>query len=167
MEIKKILSSQNKLEKEESNWRYHNNRLQTIPQSYNNQYSDWVSEGCSVMSDSLWPHGLYSPWNFPGQNTGVGNCSLLQRIFPTQVSNPGLPYCRQILYQPRHQESPNQHSTGTKTDTCISGTKQRAQKWTHTYMAINQWQEEARIYNRKKTAFSEIGLGNWTATCKS
>ena len=29
------------------------------------------SESRSVMSDSLWPHGLYSPWNSPGQNSGV------------------------------------------------------------------------------------------------
>ena len=41
------------------------------------------SESCSVMSNSLWPHGLYSPWNSPGQNNGVGNPSLLQGIFPT------------------------------------------------------------------------------------
>ena len=34
----------------------------------------------------LWPHGLYSPWNSLGQNTGVSNHSLLQGIFPTQVS---------------------------------------------------------------------------------
>ena len=41
---------------------------------------------------TLWPDGLYSPWNFPGhQNTGVGSLSLLQGIFPTQESNPGLP----------------------------------------------------------------------------
>ena len=33
---------------------------------------------------TLWPNGLYSPWNSPGQNTGVGICSLLQGIFPTQ-----------------------------------------------------------------------------------
>ena len=50
------------------------------------------SESHSVMSDSLWPHGLYSSWNSPGQNTGVGSCSLLQGIFPTQGSNPGLPH---------------------------------------------------------------------------
>ena len=43
-------------------------------------------ESCSVVSNSLWPHGLYSPWNSPGQNTGVGSLSLLQGIFPTQVS---------------------------------------------------------------------------------
>ena len=48
------------------------------------------SESCSVVSDFLQPHGLYSPWNSPGQNTGVGSLSLLQGIFPTQGSNPGL-----------------------------------------------------------------------------
>ena len=41
----------------------------------------------SVMSDSLQPHGLYSPWDSPGQNTGVGSLSLLQGIFQTQGSN--------------------------------------------------------------------------------
>ena len=40
-----------------------------------------------------------TPWNPPGQNTGVGNLPLLQGIFPTQGSNPGLLHCRQILYQ--------------------------------------------------------------------
>ena len=60
----------------------------------------------SKMSNSLWPHRLYSPWNSPGQNTGVGSLSLLQGIFPTQGSNPGLRYCRQILYQLSHQGSP-------------------------------------------------------------
>ena len=46
--------------------------------------TDSLCESHSVMSDSLQPHGLYSPWNSPGQNTGVGGCSLLQGIFPTQ-----------------------------------------------------------------------------------
>ena len=40
------------------------------------------------MSDSLWPGGLYSSWNSPGQNTGVNNLSLLQGIFQTQGLNP-------------------------------------------------------------------------------
>ena len=44
------------------------------------------SESRSVVSDSLWPHGLYSPWNSLGQNTGMGSLSLLLGIFPTQVS---------------------------------------------------------------------------------
>ena len=47
-----------------------------------------------------------SPWNSPGQNTGVGSLSLLQGIFPTQGSNPGLPHCRRILYQLSHKGSP-------------------------------------------------------------
>ena len=64
------------------------------------------SESRSVMSHSLRPHGVYSPWNSPGQNTGVGSLSLLQGIFPTQESNPGLPHCRRIHYQLSHQGSP-------------------------------------------------------------
>ena len=55
---------------------------------------------------TLRPHGLYSLWNSPGQNTGVGSLSLLQGIFPTQGSNPGLLHCRQILYQLSYQGSP-------------------------------------------------------------
>ena len=54
----------------------------------------------------VWPHWLYSPWNSPGQNTGVGSLSLLQGIIPTQGSNPGLPCCRRILYQLSHRGSP-------------------------------------------------------------
>ena len=47
---------------------------------------------CSVVSDSLWPHGLwparlFCPWNFPGKNTGVDCHFLLQGIFPTQGLN--------------------------------------------------------------------------------
>ena len=58
------------------------------------------------MSNSLHPHGLYSSWNSPGQNTGVDSLSLLQWIFPTQGLNPGLLHCRQILYQLSHKGSP-------------------------------------------------------------
>ena len=64
------------------------------------------SESRSVVSDSLQPHGLQSPWNSPGQSTGVGNLSLLQRIFPTQGSNPGLLHCRCVLYHLSHKGSP-------------------------------------------------------------
>ena len=61
------------------------------------------SESRLVVFDSLWPHGLYSLLNFPGQNTGVANLSL---IFPTQGSNPVLLHCRQILYRLSHKRSP-------------------------------------------------------------
>ena len=64
------------------------------------------SEILSVMSNSLWPHGLYSPWSSPCQNAGVGSCFLLQGLFSTQGSNPSLPHCRQILYQLSHKGSP-------------------------------------------------------------
>ena len=56
--------------------------------------TDCSSPGSSVSEDS------------PGHNTGVGCHALLQRIFPTQGLNPGLPHCRQILYHLNHQRSP-------------------------------------------------------------
>ena len=63
---------------------------------------------CSVMSDSLQPHGLWLATllclrNSPGKNTGVFFHCLLQWIFPTQRLNPGLLNCRQILYHLSHQ----------------------------------------------------------------
>ena len=54
-----------------------------------------VTQSCPTLQT----HGLYSSWNFPGQNTGVGSLSFLQGIFPIQGSYPGLLCCRQILYQ--------------------------------------------------------------------
>ena len=62
-----------------------------------------VTQLCLTVCD---PHGLVSPWNSLGQNTGVGSLSFLQGIFPTQGSNPGLPHCRWILYQLSHKGSP-------------------------------------------------------------
>ena len=75
-----------------------------------NLYAGWseVRESRSVVSNSLRPHGLniYSPWNFSGQNAGVGILSILWGIFPTQGLNPGLPHCRWVLYQLSHKGSP-------------------------------------------------------------
>ena len=92
------------------------------------------SESYSVVSDSLRSHGLYSPWNFPGQNTGVGSLSLLQGIFPTQGLNSGLTHCRRILYHLSQQGSPrilewvaypfSSRSSGPRNQTrvsCITG----------------------------------------------
>ena len=75
------------------------------------------SESGSFLSNSLWLHGLYSPWNSPGTSTsssrfrasfwfeaGGMRLSLLQGIFPTQRSNPSLPHCRQIFYQLSHRQ---------------------------------------------------------------
>ena len=49
---------------------------------------------------------LYSPWVSPDQNTGLGSCSLLQGIFPTQGLNLGFPHCRWLLDHLSHQGSP-------------------------------------------------------------
>ena len=88
----------------------------SVSPSATSQTSSWVfqpnlkvggmPQSPSAVSNYLQPHGLYSPWNSPGQNTRVGSRSLLQGIFPTQGSNSGLPRCRQILYQQSQQRSP-------------------------------------------------------------
>ena len=57
------------------------------------------SESHSVMSNCFEIPWDCSPWDSPGQNTGVDSLSLLQVIFPTQGLNPGLLHCRQVLYQ--------------------------------------------------------------------
>ena len=41
----------------------------------------------------------------PVDYPGVGSLSLLQGVFPTQGSNPGLPHCRWMLYQLSHREA--------------------------------------------------------------
>ena len=69
-------------------------------------YEVKVKVSRSVMSHSLRPHGPYTPWYSPGENTGVGSLSILQGIFPSQGLNPGLRHCRQILYQLSHKGSP-------------------------------------------------------------
>ena len=63
------------------------------------------------MSDSLQPHGLQPtrllcPWDFPGNSPGVDCHFLLQGIFPTQGSNPGLLHCKQTLCHLTHKGSP-------------------------------------------------------------
>ena len=69
--------------------------------------ADWKveeRESHSVLSDSLWPHALYSPWNSPCQNTEVGRS-------PGDLPNPGLNWgllhYRRILYLLSHQGSPS------------------------------------------------------------
>ena len=104
------------------------------------------SESCSVVSDSLGPHGL-SLWSSSVQNTGVGSLSLLQGIFPTQGSNPGLPHCRQIIYQLIHKGI---------TDTSLSGRK--IQKYILTFFSDEtslRWKSKllSRIYSKMFLAY--------------
>ena len=62
---------------------------------------DYSSLGSSVHGD------------FPGKNTRVGCYALLQGIFPTKGSNPGLPHCRWILYHLSHEEKPKNTGVGS------------------------------------------------------
>ena len=75
------------------------------------------STHCAVCLVAQWCPTLWDPMDCslpgssvhrvsPGKNTGVGCHAILQGIFPTCGSNPGLPYCRQILYCLSHQGSP-------------------------------------------------------------
>ena len=82
-------------------------RWHVLPTDWRSNYACvyvLVTESCP----SLWdPHGqeparLLSPWNSPNNNTWVGCHFLLQGIFLTQESNPGLLHCRQILYRLSH-----------------------------------------------------------------
>ena len=88
------------------------------------------SESCSVVSNSTTPWTTQSvEYSRPEyKNTRVGSYSLLQGIVPTQGLNPGLPHCRQILYQLSHQGSIYTY-THTHTHTYIY-------IYTHTYICI-------------------------------
>ena len=78
-----------------------------FPETFSNYLSQPTAcfslQKSSVVSDSLRPHRLYSPWNSPGQNTGEDCHSLLQGIFLTQAWNPGLLHHRQIFLPPEPQ----------------------------------------------------------------
>jgi len=67
-----------------------------------------VAQSCLTLCDPI----DISPWNSSGQNIGVGSLSLLQGIFPTQSSNPGLTHCRRILYQLSHKTAVFSHNSG-------------------------------------------------------
>ena len=66
-----------------------------------------VTQSCQTLCDPMYcsPPGSPVHVDSPGKNTGVGCHALLQGIFPTQGSNPGIPHCRQILYHLSHQEA--------------------------------------------------------------
>ena len=79
----------------------------------------------------------YSPRNSPGQNTGVGILSLLQGIFQTQGSNPGLPHCRQILYQLSHKGSPKQ---------VLMNRKKKRMRDTESFNEDEKWMNDTLIF---------------------
>ena len=109
-------------QKPQPSWKTHIVRFQNFWHNCSNQ-TVWYwykseSESHSVMSDSMRPHGLYSPKNSPGQNTAVGSLSLLQGVSPPQGSDPGLLHCRWTLHQLSHKGSP-----GLRTNINTNGTE--------------------------------------------
>ena len=104
------------------------------------------SESCSVVSDSFLPHGLYSPWNSPGQDTGVGRLSFLQGIFPTQGLNPGLPHCRGLPLFPAEPPG-NPKNTGVGSLSLLHGifpTQELYQGLPHYRQIFNQLNHKGR-----------------------
>ena len=95
------------------------------------------------MSSSLRPHGLYSPWNFSGQNTGMGCLSVVQGIFPTQGLNPGLPHCRQILYQLSHKGNPVNTWIWIWRISLIGSCQKQEKEWSRSHLTkikIQRWE---------------------------
>ena len=88
-------------------------KIWTLAQSSHQSYwKQWdlclVAQSCLTLSYPMdcSPPASSIHGDSPGKNTGVGCHALLQGIFPTWGSNPGLPYCRRILYHLSHQGSP-------------------------------------------------------------
>ena len=84
---------------------------------YISSYIGWYGGLVAKLHPTLRPHGLkparlLCPWDSPGKNAGVGCHFLLQEIFLAQALNPGLLYCRQILYQLRYEGSPQMDWNG-------------------------------------------------------
>ena len=142
------------------------------------------SESCSFVSNSLWPHRLYSPRDSPGQNTGVGSLSLLQGIFPTQGLNWGLLHCRQILYQLSHKGSPrilewvaypfSSRSSWSRNWTVVSCTAGRfftnwaireAYTYTETklYPGANKFQCKTHYANSPANRNTTLNIKRWAA----
>ena len=69
-----------------------------------------VTQPCPTLCDPMdcSPVGYSVHGGSPCKDTGVGCHALLQGIFPTQGSNPGLLHCRRILYQLSWRNAYNQ-----------------------------------------------------------
>ena len=98
----------------------------------------WKSLSCVQLCN---PYNC-SPWNSPGQNTGVGSLSLLQRIFPTQELNQDLLHCRWILYQLSYEGCPRllprQRQKAQKIIPCVT----RVQNWWKVEGIPELWEEK-------------------------
>ena len=108
------------------NYRQHVCTLCDLFMKYQNCYSNLlclVAQSCLTLCDPMdcSPPGSSIHGDSPGKDTGVGCPALLQGIFPTQGSNPGLPHCRRILSLLSHQGSPT--ILGQNSNTYSSNTR--------------------------------------------
>ena len=118
-----------------------------------------------LRSHGLQPTRLLHPWNFPGKSTGVGCHFLLQGIFPSQISNPGLLHCRWMFYCLRHQGSVKNYNPS------------KMQQVVHTFVSVNctgdwnllsfqRWHWECQYYLLTlNSAQVGRGPGLWPAVC--
>ena len=118
-----------------------------------------ISQSRSVVSNFLWPRALQPtrllcPWDSPGQNTRVGSHSLLQGIFPSQGSSPGLPHCRQILY-------PLSHRGGTRTLECVACPFSRGSSWPRNWTGVKWQSTPALLPGKSHGGRSLIGYSPW------
>ena len=106
---------------------------------------------CSVVFNSLWPHGLQParplhPWNSPGKNTVVNCHSLLQGIFLTQGSNPGLLHCRQTLYCLSHKTYSQRENLGSSRRKAICHIQGNLHKIISSFLSRNITERTEMIY---------------------
>ena len=120
------------------------------------------NESCLVVSDSLIPSGLYSPWNSPGQNTAVASLSLLQGNLSTQGSNPGLPHCWCILYQMSHKGSPRIPEWVAYP---CSSRSSHPRNWTRVSCTAGGFSTNWAIREAPREALSSQNIPEWHSLC--
>ena len=136
---------------QESNWGLLHCRRILYQLSY--QGRPKICDSHSAVSNSLPPHELYSPWNSPGQNMGMGSLSLLQWIFPSQGLNAGLLYCRRILYQLSYQygvleSDQEERMASTKSGDVFSFRDQAEKSESHIWLFVAPWTIQSMEFSR-------------------
>ena len=95
--------------------RVNRNKYFPYPEPYKSESE--VALMCPTLCDPG-PTRFFRPWDFPGNNTGVGCHFLRKGTFLTQGSNPALLHCRQILYHLSHQGSPSSTHAAKSLQSC-------------------------------------------------